>query len=191
MKKLFYLFIICAVAFVSCDGRDRTQKTNAEVLADSKLLDSFSQKTRYIPEKHTKKVTDTILDNGFNLKIKEYTTTDKEIELVENNDGITLTRRYRIINTELTISFKDQVILENKSISNLIKNTDALSDTTIENSLIYLNYDEIQPINTEELKLSIILFNPKLQIAQIYKLLVNSNGEYDIESGDKLNTYIE
>ena len=47
-------------------------KTNTEVLKEHKLLDSFSEQIKYIPEKYTEVITDTILSNGFRVKIKYY-----------------------------------------------------------------------------------------------------------------------
>lgn len=73
MNKLLLLIAFIFICFVSCDGRDRGNKTNAEILKESKLLDSFSEKIEYIPDSFTEINTDTILSNGFRIKIRYHT----------------------------------------------------------------------------------------------------------------------
>ncbi|WP_299892256.1 hypothetical protein [uncultured Lacinutrix sp.] len=79
MKKIIFLIAILFITFISCDGRDRSSKTNTEVLKEHKLLDSFSEKVEYFPKKYTEVITDTLLANGFKIKIKSYTDIDNGI----------------------------------------------------------------------------------------------------------------
>ncbi len=72
MRNLVFLFFILFIVLTSCDGRDRKHKTNAEVLKEHKLFDSFSEHVKYIPEQPTEVFTDTILSTGFQVKIKYY-----------------------------------------------------------------------------------------------------------------------
>jgi hypothetical protein len=68
MNKLFVLFLL-SIAIISCDGRDRRHKSNAEVLHENKLLNSFSEKVEFVPKEHVQIITDTILSNGFQVKL--------------------------------------------------------------------------------------------------------------------------
>ena len=71
MRKTYFLILSLFICFlISCDGRDRSSKPNIEVLKENKLLDSFSENITYSPTREVKTVTDTILSNNFNVKIK-------------------------------------------------------------------------------------------------------------------------
>ena len=90
INKLLFLFLL-TIAFVSCDGRDRKHKTNAEVLNENNLLDSFSEKLVFIPEKPIQIITDTILSNGFQVKLN-YSSVENDIILKtikKENDTLT------------------------------------------------------------------------------------------------------
>ncbi|ULC58116.1 DUF4738 domain-containing protein [Flaviramulus sp. BrNp1-15] len=90
INKLIVLFLL-AIAFISCDGRNRIHKTNAEVLNENNLLDSFSEKLVFIPEQPVQIITDTILSNGFQVKLN-YSSLENDIILKtikKENDTIT------------------------------------------------------------------------------------------------------
>ncbi|MFD1161958.1 hypothetical protein [Hwangdonia seohaensis] len=72
MRNLSILCCALIITLISCDGRDRIHKTNAEVLKENKLFDSFSEEIKYIPELRTEILTDTILSTGFRVKIQYY-----------------------------------------------------------------------------------------------------------------------
>ena len=76
------MFLASTIILISCDGRDRIYKTNAEVLHESNLFNVFSQQIKFIPEQSIEIETDTILSNGFQVKIKYYS--------VENNSILKL-----------------------------------------------------------------------------------------------------
>ena len=50
MNKIALLLFILLVTLISCDGRERAHKSNTEVLIENKLLDSFSESIKYIPD---------------------------------------------------------------------------------------------------------------------------------------------
>ena len=70
MNKLFFLISLPTIAFLSCDGRDRAYKTNAEVLKASHLFDDFSKQIKFVPKANVEIYTDTILSSGFQVKLK-------------------------------------------------------------------------------------------------------------------------
>ncbi len=61
--------LIFVITLASCDGRDRKYKTNVEVLKENKLLETFSQEITFVPNTYTEIKTDTILSNGFEVKL--------------------------------------------------------------------------------------------------------------------------
>lgn len=67
MNKLCLLILI-TIALISCDGRHRAYMKNEAVLREANLFESFSEEFKYIPERPTEIVTDTLFSNGFNIK---------------------------------------------------------------------------------------------------------------------------
>ncbi|WP_298535524.1 hypothetical protein [uncultured Algibacter sp.] len=86
------VFVLLAVfAFFSCDGRYRKFKSPTEVLAESNLTNAFKKQVRFVPEQPIEIVTDTIMNNGFQVKIKYHSLKDnyiKETFDVSENSGV-------------------------------------------------------------------------------------------------------
>ncbi|MGA1226300.1 MAG: hypothetical protein ACO3VF_03465 [Tamlana sp.] len=64
---------------MSCDGRDRKYKTSTEVLQENNLLKSFNKKIITVQSEQIQIVTDTILSNGFQVKINYKSVVDNPI----------------------------------------------------------------------------------------------------------------
>lgn len=93
MNKLIYSIFVIFVVLMSCDGRDRVHKTNEEVLTENKLLDSFSENITYLPENYIEKATDSILNNGYRVRVKFYSDMLKSV-LVEEQKDVIITKTY-------------------------------------------------------------------------------------------------
>ncbi len=109
MKKLLFL-ILLTIIFISCDGRNRKHKTNRAILIENKLLDSFSQRVTYFPESYTEISTDTILSNGFKVKIKSYTDMQNNVLNEFEEGSIHFKHYYREYNTDIEIVKNEKVI---------------------------------------------------------------------------------
>lgn len=126
--KLFYLttLILLTICFMSCDGRDRLDRTPQEVLQENKLLDSFSEmQIRLIPEEYAEKTTDTIFSNGYEVHVKMYTDMDNHITVNLNGETV----NYRDFNLDIIV-VKDGKKLMNKTFS---KQHHMVHETTILN----------------------------------------------------------
>ncbi|WP_326283541.1 hypothetical protein [Tamlana sp. 2201CG12-4] len=73
---LYASLLLVVVTFMACDGRYRKFKTSAEILKASDLLNSFSKQINFIPEQPVKIETDTVLSNGFQVKLNYYSKAD-------------------------------------------------------------------------------------------------------------------
>ncbi|TNJ41717.1 hypothetical protein KFZ70_12825 [Tamlana fucoidanivorans] len=76
MVTKLYFTIIIAILALSCDGRYRKFKSKAEVLTELNLKEAFSKEIHIIPENPVQIVTDTVLNNGFKIKIHYYSQKD-------------------------------------------------------------------------------------------------------------------
>ncbi|SFO01735.1 hypothetical protein SAMN04487989_1115 [Bizionia echini] len=102
--------VILAMTFGACDGRDRLHKTPQEVLHETKLLDSFSERVNYIPENYAEVLTDTILANGFHIKIKTFTDMENNLLDVTQTDSLTHKTFYRDVKSQVIISKNEKEI---------------------------------------------------------------------------------
>lgn len=111
MKNILIVLILVCVGFVSCDGR----KSQSESLKESieKFKDSVGpiEIIKYIPKDYAENVTDTILSNGFRIKIKTFT--DMEHGIVDSisiKDSITSKTIRRDFLSEVTVFKNDRQI---------------------------------------------------------------------------------
>lgn len=93
MNRLCVL-IIFVISFISCDGRHRVHMSNEAILREANLLESFSEQLKFIPEQRTEIVTDTLLSNGFNIKINYYSIENSLILKTKKNKNGTVTKTY-------------------------------------------------------------------------------------------------
>lgn len=78
-NRLYLLFFITIISLMSCDGSDRKYKTSTEVLQENNLLKSFNKKIITVQSEQIQIVTDTILSNGFQVKINYKSVVDNPI----------------------------------------------------------------------------------------------------------------
>lgn len=131
-NKLHFLILTLIVTFLSCDGRDRIYKTNAEVLTENNLLNSYSEQIKFVPEQKIEIVTDTILSNGFQIKMHYKSIENNTVLSVEKNKNDRVTKTHHknfeaklqvlkngitinqsIINKKLFIAYQDKQFWDN------------------------------------------------------------------------------
>ena len=70
MKQLLILSVCFGIlCFTSCDGKERALKIAHQNAEDSTLSKSFFESTEYFPKDYTESITDTLLTNGFRVKM--------------------------------------------------------------------------------------------------------------------------
>jgi hypothetical protein len=156
-SKQIYLVISIIILTVSvgCDGRDRMHKTNEEVLIENKLLDSFSEVIEYFPETYTEIDKDTILSNGFKVKIKSFTNLNSSVLAVSKKDTIVYKEYFRDFINDISV-FKNNQPLFDKRIDktflvNHFKNNDFIQNANV--SIAVLNDIEIY---SEKIEISLV-----------------------------------
>ena len=136
MTKLLLLILIGGTAFISCDGRDRAYRTNAEILEEQKLLDSFSESIKYIPASYTEYTKDTIFNSGFNIKVKSYSDMDNDILMEFKSDSINYKHYYREFKAEITVSKNNKILFSETIDKNFLINTDIPKKNSLNNKIL-------------------------------------------------------
>ncbi|TYB73167.1 hypothetical protein [Bizionia myxarmorum] len=180
------ILLVFAITFAACDGRDRLEKTPQEILKETKLLDSFSTKTVFIPQTYTEIKTDTILNNGFRIKIKTYS--DLENNLVDSIkiDSITTKTFYREFISEVTV-FKDEKEIFNKTVDKSFFNTEneSLNEDLKMMTLLSVaveNSPDLALKELEEAQISFYYNHIKGDYKLQYTLRIKPNGKFIVSN---------
>lgn len=181
MKKLIFSILpIIAIFSMSCDGRNRTYKSNTEVLRDSNLLKSFSEQLNFVPEKPIEIVTDTILSNGFQVKIKYTSIEDDFISLKKTSDNDS------IINTNYkNFEAKIQIFKSGELISKLSLNKSKFSHfetfSFLEYAIMQFVWIDYNNLNANQISFNTSLNNLKNKGYKDYNITIDSKGIIEIK----------
>ncbi len=179
MYRLSALIILIIIMFSSCGESDRKQKTNEEILKENKLLDSFTESVKYIPETYSEVETDTILNNGFRVKIKTYTEMQDNVLNEFVIDTIKYRFHYRNYTGKLDIFYNNTSVLKetiNKSYLNKNKDKTFWDDAIMAG--IYL--DE-HSSTKEEVIISVLYCIPESEICKEFNIIIDKKGNTSLE----------
>ena len=185
MNKLLPLLLLVSIIFIGCDGRSRAKQTNAEVLQEHNLLDSFSEHNEYIPMEYTEVVTDTILSNGFKVKVKTYSDMDSSVLQSFEKDAIKHNLLYREFVSEVSV-FKDDKLVFNETINDVflkkhMPNIKGLKESI--NKGIAIN--EEKSIETNAIHLAISNCKPnQTKNCPSYYIIIDEKGHFKIKNTD-------
>ena len=116
MNKLYFL-IVLFISVISCDGRYRAHLSNEANLREANLLDSFSEELKFIPEKPIEIVTDTLLNNGFNIKINYYSVeSSQHSNTKKNKNGFITKTYYKNFEAQFQV-YKNNAFIQNGTIN--------------------------------------------------------------------------
>lgn len=113
MKKLLGLFLLLIIAFTSCEGR----KTQSQALSED--IEEFKKEVTleiavYKPENYMEREVDTLLHNGYRVKIKTYSDMDNTVLFTKIKDTINYQTHYRNFKFDIQVE-KDGKLLYNES----------------------------------------------------------------------------
>ena len=186
MRYLILIIVLISFVLISCDGRNKIYKSNQEILKEYGLYEAFSEHINYIPESYLETTTDTILSNGYEIKIKSYTDMNNSLLNAYTKENIQHKNYYRNINTRITIIKNNQEIL-----SGLInKNTMIASDKSLEKLIVNkiiqgVWVNEYASLVKNNVIINVLLFDPETNEKFNYSLEFNAQGKFYIT--DELN----
>lgn len=146
-----------------------------ESLKQRKLLDSFSENIKFIPEEYAEIVTDTTLSNGFRVHIKTFTDMDKSIVNTIKNNNILFKNYYREIVSEVIV-YKNDKLIFNKKIDNRFLSTKG--SQYLNNEIVV---DELKSITTDKLYLVASQCIPESVHCPFYYIIIDKKGNYELK----------
>ena len=191
MKQFIFLLVIATIGIVSisCDGRDRVFKTNTEVLIENKLLDSFSEKITYVPETYTEVATDTILYNGFHVKLKTYTIMDKHIVNEFKQDSIVYKKYYREFVTDVIVTKNDKEIFNERIDKEFIHKHN--NNLQLNKAIINVMVNQVSSVKNHGLVLSAMIKDIQNETIKFCDILIDSEGNLVLKEVQELYAFNE
>ncbi|QRM90460.1 hypothetical protein FG167_14875 [Lacinutrix sp. WUR7] len=187
-KHLPLLFLLLAIALSSCDGRDKKHRTTQQDLIENKALDTFSDVVTYFPEKYTQVVTDTILSNGFEVKINTSTDMKNSVLNAFKVDTTNHKHYYRDLISKIEVSKNGQIILsEVIGKPFFLKFDNTLEDYFKISNLTGVWLDEKSALTKDEIFIYILFNKPETDYSYLYKMIINNQGEYSIKEIEEVD----
>ena len=184
MKKILGLFLILTIAFTSCDGR----KTQHQALSDS--IEEFKKTATfeidiYNPESYVEREVDTLLSNGYRVKIKAFTDMDNSVLFTKIKDTINYQTHYRNFKFDIRIEKEGQLIY-NKRFNKLDVNEKLnYNSDQISGSNLY-NFDKLAVLKSIELvdesglsnevAIDIMYAIPESEKYALHRLIIDEHG---------------
>jgi hypothetical protein len=188
MRKLSILILI-VIAFVSCDGRDRAYKSNKDVLMEANLLESFTEALKFMPEQPTKIETDTILSNGFSVKINyQSMENDFVIKTIKSKNDTITKWHYKNFEAAFLVS-KNEVELTqgtiNKNLFKAFENPEFWNEAIMQ--YVWIDY-EASTDHSIQIKTSFHIPNTKTY--KDFIVVVFDNGSISTKQVNNLSNFI-
>lgn len=172
MIKYSILIITIIITLFSCDGRYNTKKQPVDRVAAKELLMSFTENVKYFPEGYTEFTNDTILSNGYTVKIKNYSDMENNVLQTFKRSTTTNKHYFREVITEV------EVYKNNKQIFKHVLDDAFLSLSNTDYVLNQVYIDEIKSLNTNTLHLVASACIPRTDNCPVYNIAIDPEGEY-------------
>jgi hypothetical protein len=115
MKNLLVFLLILIICFTSCEGR-RTQNQALAESIEAFKKDTLFEKVTYTPETYEEAVIDTILSNGFRVKIKTFSDMNNSSLLEAFKKGSSVYKKFYRKNVSEIEIYYNNVIIDSKRI---------------------------------------------------------------------------
>lgn len=109
MKHILALVLLLAIAFTSCEGRKTQSQALSESIEEFKKTVNFETNV-YIPETYMEQEVDTLMSNGFHVKIKTYADMSSAVRFSKIKDTINYQTHYRNFKFDISVTKDDKEI---------------------------------------------------------------------------------
>ena len=175
---LSFLIVAC---FMNCDGRGRIYKTNANIFTENNQLDTFSEKIKFVPEAKVEIVTDTILNNGFQIKIVYNSIENSSVLKTENNSTSTI--HYKDFEAKLHVLKNGSTI--NQSLINKKKFNAFENASFWESAIMQYVWIDYEASTAYKLFFNTSFNIPNTEIYKDFVLMVDASGTIQIKENNR------
>lgn len=185
MKQLILLLLIMGIGLSSCDGRKSQNQALSDSIEEFKKTVNFETNV-YIPKTYIEQEVDTIMSNGFRVKIKTYTDLSNSVRFSKIKDTINYQTHYRNFKFDIAVLKDDKEIYKqsfNKQKINKLFNYKANltsgSDLYNFNKLAVLKSINVNddPSYTNMVLIDIVYGIPESEKSSSHRLFIDSKGK--------------
>lgn len=175
MKYFLLVFLISTLLFMNCDGRKSQNESLQEAISEFNNKQKELKQVSFFPENYVEIATDSLIENTFYIRIKNYTLMNDEvvINLDKKRDKIEYQRSFE---SEIKV-FDDSKLIFNSILNakTFVYNTPGLfwDNATLEH--VWVN-QELS--NKDRVNLDVSFVNPKTKSYKLYQLCIDRNGNY-------------
>ncbi|WP_407557125.1 hypothetical protein [Winogradskyella sp. 4-2091] len=183
MKNLILLFII-TIAFASCENRRTQSQALSESIEEFKKTVNFESNV-FIPENYIEREVDTLMSNGYRVKIKTYSDMTNTVLFSKIKDTINYQTHYRNFKFDIRVEKQGQLIYEesfDKDKANKLfgYRDDFITESTLHNFNKLAVLQSIQVDDEPTLKNKVLIdvryTIPETNRFALHTLYVNDNG---------------
>lgn len=188
MKHFLGLLIIILISFTSCQDRKTQSQALSESIEEFKKTVNFETNV-YIPASYLEREVDTLMSNGFRVKIKTYTDMSNAVRFSKIKDTINYQTYYRNFKFDISIT-KDDKLIYNESFdkkmvnkvfnynSNLVSGSDLYNfDTLAVLKSINVNDD---PSYTNMVLIDLTYVIPESERYSSHRLFIDDKGKSNV-----------
>lgn len=188
MKHLFGLLLLLTIGFTSCEGRKTQNQALSESIQEFKKIVNFETNV-FIPESYIEREVDTLMSNGYRVKIKTYTDMTNSVRFSKIKDTINYQTHYRNFKFEVSIT-KDKKLIYSENFdkqkvnkafiykSNLVSGSDLSDfDTLAVLKSIEVNDD---PSYTNMVVIDVLYIIPESDRFASHRLFIDAKGKSNI-----------
>ena len=174
MKHILFIFAIITTLFMSCDGRQSQRESLENAVSKFNNKQTPVTAVKYHPKDYTDIVTDTIISNALEVKIKNYTLMDKHISLNSNPKEL-----HRVFESEVEVFAASTSVFKtiiNAELFATQKDSPFWNQATLEH--VWVNQD----LSTiKEVSLDVSFLNPITKDFKLYRMTVDTFGKHHIQ----------
>ncbi|HUH27464.1 hypothetical protein [Gelidibacter sp.] len=184
MKNSLLLLALISIVCLSCDGRQTKKEALERAISEFNLKNTKSEMVSYHPEAYVEIVTDTLISNGMNVHIKNYSLLDEQILISNTSDATSKEVKYqRVFESEIRISKASKDILSTHISAKQFKTMDPdrfWDHATLQH--VWVN----QELSTEvAIKLDISFINPKNNAFKLFRMSIDGFGKQTLNLIDE------
>ncbi len=114
MKTIFNCLLLLVFLCVSCDGSSNSKNNPKNDVATNTTLIAVSTTKKYVPKNYTEIKTDTLLQNGFQIKLNVFSNLEKNIPKILSNAKTKTDTFYREFEADILVNYNSKLLFKKR-----------------------------------------------------------------------------
>ncbi|NRR90780.1 hypothetical protein HSX10_04280 [Winogradskyella undariae] len=188
MKNYLIFLIIIVIGFTSCENRKSKSQALSESVKEFKKTVNLETNV-FIPDTYFEHEVDTLISNGYRVKIKTYTDMSNSVLFSKIKDTINYQTYYRNFKFDITVSKNEKVIYQENFNKEKVNKAFNYNPNLVEGSDLY-NFDKLailkfiqvndDPTYKNMVVIDILYAIPESDKSASHTLFINSKGKSNI-----------